>query len=255
MEAELVSLHLSSILYPTAFLHKNLVEDLCVSFVNDDDTIDCKYEKLLFACKDAWNEFLDSIGFILHIKERHVKAKNLVKEIECEDGWIAVANEKEIETFYKKEKDILSVKIKTKFTCSLMNLITLINEVDLIPKFLTLIPLQIACRAQISKFSKAIYTRASLYWPLWDRDLAFKVCGLDYLHEGYILIMGEEHTEPNVDDAVRMKINLSGARFTLISEDVTFVEIVLNVCENFNFIIMTGQSNDACSFEFYFFCY
>lgn len=44
-----------------------------------------------------------------------------------------------------------------------------INEIDLFPTFCTILPIQIDCLKQLSKFAKLAYVNVGLFWPFSNR--------------------------------------------------------------------------------------
>ena len=219
-----------------------LLESLKLSsqqFLSESIVLDLQCALLEAGCAHEWKR-IKLIPIVKEVLFNMDLANSVRVMLEDDVGWIKVADENEIQTFYRQQEntEIHSIKIKAFFKCPLINLICLLNEVDLIPKFFTLLPMTAECVEQRAIFEKLVYMSAS-FWP-FNRDMLFGVKGLDYLGAGEIIMIAhsengfEEKTKINA--RVRMNVALCGARLKLVDRRSTYIEVVFNIDPRIDFL-------------------
>eukprot|EP00455_Lapot_gusevi_P044404 TRINITY_DN5540_c0_g1_i4.p1 TRINITY_DN5540_c0_g1~~TRINITY_DN5540_c0_g1_i4.p1 ORF type:complete len:368 (-),score=52.47 TRINITY_DN5540_c0_g1_i4:243-1247(-) len=186
--------------------------------------------------------FLEDLELSNSIKKDAAEVRRLLQVIRDDSDWTLVADSDEILTLYRQEanSNMHSIKIKSTIRTSLLDVIPMFNEVDLIPNILSLLPLT-ACRLkQVSRFRQLVYFKAGLMWPVSDRDVALEGHGFDLLEDGMVVcqIRGVEQDTCPVPDVVipapppsctRLGMGLCGAVLYPMSPDCVELHVVFNI--------------------------
>jgi hypothetical protein len=158
-----------------------------------------------------------------------------------EDGWRVVHNSEGISTSYKQESgtNIVSMKVHAVFDCPVLDLLTLVSEIDLMPLFIKLLAVDVQVLKEASDFCKTIRVTVPLPWPLAGRDAVIDGQAIDMLSEsGCVVVLMRQlehgmHADLPVPEPakglVRIDVQQCGAVIRPLDEKLSYVEFVFRV--------------------------
>ena len=164
----------------------------------------------------------------------------LIEMIRDETGWTLVHSSDGIATSYRQEANspICSIKVRGVMDSPAMSLVTLISEIDLLPHFISLLPMQIDILKDESDFSKIVHAKVDLLWPISGRDVVIHGRGVDMLEHGRIAILmnsceSKAHPDIHIPDSssgyVRCGLRPGGAIIRPLTANLTYIEFISNV--------------------------
>jgi len=142
--------------------------------------------------KARFDEFLKREELLIaDIKHDNQYLEVLVKELHVDEGW-TVERSGDLKVLYKKDSTgIVSLKMEAEVDIPLINMITLINEVDLWPHWVAFVRKAIEVKA-IHRAARIYYIEAGLPSPLPNRDINVYGTGVNRLFEnGTVMIMAK----------------------------------------------------------------
>jgi len=143
--------------------------------------------------KARFDEFLKrEEKIIADIKQDHQYLNEILKELDNDEGWTVERNDG-LKVLYKKDSatGLISLRMEAEIEIPLINMITLINEVDLWPHWVPFIRKQAEVKV-IHRGAKVYYLEAGLPYPLPNRDMHIYGIGVNRLYEnGTVMIMAK----------------------------------------------------------------
>ncbi|XXQ36122.1 START domain-containing protein [Plasmodiophora brassicae] len=190
-------------------------------------------------------EMLKTNDAIARVQKSADEVRKLVQQAKSSDPtWVLnLENTKRsMKTFHRMDQEagILSLKVEARrIHCSVFDLLTLLNEFDLLGAILTnpLVKIEID-PLYVDKLRKLMHARVKPIWPFGARDAVVDVAGFDVLDQGCICILGQSFesvaelniSAPPVPSAcTRVAVRWSGAVIRPIQPNLTSMVAILNV--------------------------
>jgi len=143
--------------------------------------------------KARFDEFLKrEEKIITDIKHDNQYLHELIKELDYDEGW-TVERSGDLKILFKKDPatNIISLRMEAEVEIPLINMITLINEVDLWPHWVAFVRKATEVKA-IHRGARIYYLEAGLPYPLPNRDIHIYGTGVNRLYEnGSVMIMAK----------------------------------------------------------------
>lgn len=113
--------------------------------------------------------------------------------LDCEP-WLIARDDPSLKTYYKQDgSPINPIKVSGNMDVSMLNLLALLNELDLLEQVLAGIPgidIEVVYLRDISRYEKIVQFIIRLPWPLSDRDIVIHIRAVDALSDGFVLFSG-----------------------------------------------------------------
>jgi len=213
--------------------------------------------------KERFEDFLKQNEALLkNIKEDHEYMEHNLVELTVDEGW-NVEKSGNLKVWYKKAENTnsVSLRLEAELDIPLINMITLIYEVDLWPLWIPFVSKTQEIKA-IHKGAKIYYLEASLPYPLANRQMHVYGVGLNRLYEnGTVLVMAksiddnkeffERHDAKKIEKPkdVNIEIKMGGFELKPLGPNKIKFVGVANINPNFtwlpdsilNFIVRKGS--------------
>lgn len=187
-------------------------------------------------------KWLARLPIAVAIDATEARLRELGAALQSDAGWTLVHDSDGIATYYKQDAGSahVSMKVRAVMDSPVLDLVTLISEIDLLPTFITFVPLTVVLLKEASDFCKTLQVAVDMPWPLSGRDVVIDGRGVDLLDDelGAIAIMMRElHADTYADLAVpepprgyvRMGVQQCGAMIRPLTSELTYLEAIFSV--------------------------